>query len=109
MTQKASSCIGVFDTEADAIKARQTLLDAGIDESRITLFNGPPQPSEDSRPLSEALEQLGVHEGSAHCYLCLLHNGANLVVVSGSYEEIERAFGVLDAHPDADVALHFNA
>ncbi len=104
----ASSCIGVFDTEADAIKARQTLLNAGIDASRIALFSSPGHAGLSPTP-AERLERLGVQEGAVHCYLCLLHNGASLVVVQGSYEEIERAFDVLDSHPEADVALHFNA
>ncbi len=111
--EKASSCIAVFMKYSDAREAIEKIVDAGVDHSRISLVGEEIQEgkvaADGASALDDDLRQLGVQEENLHCYKHLMLGGAYLVVVSGDYVEVSRAFDFLERYNQAEVFVHFNA
>ncbi|RUM92610.1 MAG: hypothetical protein DSZ28_09420 [Thiothrix sp.] len=111
--EKGSSCIAIFSEYTDAKDTVNRLASFNVDENRISLVGRDLQQGKVAAggigTLDDDLNQLGVQEGSLYCYQCLVHGGSFLVIVSGDYEEVERACRQLEKHEKADVSIHFNS
>jgi len=111
--EKGSSCIAIFTDYADAKSAVHRLFSFNVDENRISLVGKDLRQGKVAADglvnLDDDLYQLGVQESSLYCYKCLVHSGSFLVIVSGDYEEVERAWNQLEKYKKADVSIHFNS
>lgn len=111
--EKVSSCIAVFTEHTDAEDAVRQLLSFDVNEDQILLVSKDQQQggvaTKGLLNLDDDLYKLGVRESSLYCYKCLVHNGSFLVIVSGNYEEVERACNQLEKQKKADVSIHFDA
>ena len=111
--EKVSSCIAIFTEHTDAEDAVHQLLSFDVNEDQILLVSKDRQqgrvPTKGLLNLDDDLYQLGVQESSLYCYKCLVHSGSFLVIVSGNYEEVERACNQLEKNKKADVSIHFNS
>ena len=110
---KGSSCIAIFSEYTDAVDAVNRLASLNVDENRISLVGKDKQQGEVAAGgmvnLDDDLNQLGVQEGNLYCYKYLVHSGSFLVIVSGDYDEVERACNQLEKNKKADVSIHFNS
>lgn len=110
-----SSCVAVFTDIEHAIQALDLLNEYSFDSEQIELLGKKIEPDANhSIPYSintqwpEALDGNGIPESQLHCYQCLIHGGSYLVIVSGSYDFIENACGLLEQLKEATVAIHLN-
>ena len=106
---KLSSCIAIFSNQPEANTARQLLLEAQIDKKSIFLLDKNFQGGSLIKNINQFFNYIGVPEDTAHCYLCLLHSGSLLLIVSGVYQDVEFACEQLEKNDLASPSMHINA
>lgn len=105
---KQSSCIAIFSSFSEASAARQTLKNSAINNQQIVLLDKDLKEAPASTNIHNYFNQISVPEDTMHCYLCLLHSGSLLLITSGTSQEIELAYQILEKKGFAS-SIHFNA
>ena len=111
--KKSSCCVAIFTDHALATSAVAELQSLNMGSDVVSLIGNNIQQGKVGTAglssLHEDLLLLGVQESNIYCYQCLIHGGSFLVVVSGNYEQVEKACSHLEKNSHADTALHLNS
>ena len=107
---KQSSCIAIFSSYSDALAARQTLknstIDSTINGKQLVLLDKDLEDNSLSPNINSFFNQISVPEDTMQCYLCLLYSGSFLLIVSGTHQEVEFAYEILEKNGFTS-SIHF--
>lgn len=111
--KKSSCCIAIYPDHAQAALAMAELKSIKIDSDFVSLVARDVQQGQVGTAglssLHDELLSLGVQESNIYCYLCLIHGGSALLIVSGNHQQVEYACNYLEKRSSADTALHLNS
>jgi len=102
-----SSCIAIFSNYSEAISARQILKKTNLKDNQIMVLDANLERVFTTTSVNYFFNKIGVPKDTMYCYLCQLHSGSILLIVSGTSQEVELTYQMLEKEGYI-ASVHFN-